>query len=55
MPRQETRKQRRERHSREIEESQQKLRANIAETERLLSASDEILKRHRREIDEDGE
>ena len=48
----ESRKQRRDRHAREIEESQQKLRANIEETERLLSASDEMLKRHRQEAED---
>lgn len=48
----ETRKQRRERHAREVEESQQNLRDNIAETERLLSASDKVLKRHRRECED---
>ena len=48
----ETRKQRRERRTREVEESQQNLRDNIAETERLLSASDKMLKRQRRECDD---
>lgn len=46
----ETRKQRGERHTREVEESQQNLRDNIAET--LLTASDKMLKRQRRESDE---
>ena len=50
-----TRKQRRERHAQEVEESQQKLRQNIAETERLLTASDKMLKRHRRECDENDD
>lgn len=48
----ETRKQRRERHTHEVEESQKNLRDNIAETERLLSASDKVLKRHRRKYDD---
>ena len=48
----ETRKQRRERHAKEVEESQQNLRDNIAETERLLSASDKVLKRHRQECED---
>ncbi len=48
----ETRKQRRERHAREVEESQEKLRDSISETERLLSESDEMLKRQRRECDD---
>ena len=45
----ETRKQRRERHAREVEDSQRSLRENIAETEKLLSASDKMLRRHRGE------
>ncbi len=48
----ETRKQRGERHTREVEHSQQNLRENIAETERLLSASDKMLKRRRSESDD---
>ncbi len=48
----ETRKQRGERHTREVEESQQNLRDDIAETERLLSSSDKMLKRHRSESDD---
>ncbi len=47
----ETRKQRRARHTREVEESQQSLRDNIAEAERLLNTSDEMLKRHRGECE----
>jgi len=48
----ETRHDRRDRHARELEESQQRLRESIHETERLLTASEEMLKRHRRESDE---
>lgn len=48
----ENRKERRERHAQEVEASQQNLRDNIAETERLLTASDNMLKRHRRECDD---
>ena len=48
----ETRHQRRERHAKEVEESQQNLRDNIAETERLLSASDKVLRRHRQESED---
>ena len=44
---------RRDQQAREVEESQAKLRASIAETQRLMDASDEMLKRHRRELDED--
>ena len=47
------RAERRAQQAREVEESQAKLRASIAETERLMDASDEMLRRHRRELDED--
>lgn len=47
----ETRKERRERHAREVEASQNDLRDNIEETKRLLSESDKMLKRHRRECE----
>ncbi len=49
MDESETGKQRSERHAREVEASQKKLRANIAETKRLLTDSDKMLKRHRGE------
>jgi hypothetical protein len=49
----ESRKQRGERHEAEIEESQRALRDSISRTERLLNESDEMLKRHRREREED--
>lgn len=39
--------------SREIEENQEALRRSIAETERLVSQSEDMLRRHRRERDED--
>lgn len=48
-----TRTERRDQQAREVEESQAKLRASIAETQRLMDASDEMLKRHRRELDDD--
>ena len=48
-----TRSERRDQQAREVEESQAKLRASIAETQRLMDASDEMLKRHRRELDDD--
>jgi hypothetical protein len=51
MDQRETRKQRRERHSREVEESQQNLRDNIAQAKKLLDASDKMLKRHRGECE----
>ena len=47
------RTERREQQAREVEESQAKLRANIAETQRLMNQSDEMLRRHRRELEED--
>jgi hypothetical protein len=47
------RAERRAQQAQEVEESQAKLRASIAETERLMDASDEMLRRHRRELDAD--
>ena len=55
MPDRKKRAERREQHSREIEESQDALRKSIAETERLVGESDEMLRRHRRECDEDDQ
>ncbi len=49
----EKRRERRERQAREVEESQRELRESIAKTQRLLDQSDEMLKRHRREDEED--
>ena len=49
----ENRRQRRERHTREVEEAQRGLRESIAKTQKLLDASDEMLKRHRRECESD--
>jgi hypothetical protein len=46
---------RRERQTREVEESQQELRDSIAHTEHLLSQSETMLKRHRRECDDASE
>lgn len=40
-------------HSREIEENQEALRRSIAETERLVTESEQMLRRHRREREED--
>lgn len=40
--------------SREIEENQEALRRSIAETERLVSQSEDMLRRHRSERDEDA-
>ncbi len=39
--------------SREIEENQEALRRSIAETERLVSESEDMLRRHRREREDD--
>jgi hypothetical protein len=52
MPTKEDRAERRDRQAAEIEESQNKLRASIAVTERLVGESDEMLRRHRQECDE---
>jgi hypothetical protein len=40
-------------HTAEIEASQDALRKSIAETERLVGESDKMLRRHRRECEED--
>lgn len=47
------RAERREQHSREVEASQKALRESIAETERLMGESEEMLRRHRKECDDD--
>jgi len=47
------RAERREQQSREIEAGQKALRESIAETERLVGESEEMLRRHRRECDDD--
>lgn len=44
---------RRERHTSEVAASQAELKESIAETDRLVDESDEMLRRHRRECDED--
>jgi hypothetical protein len=44
---------RRARHEAEIEASQQALRASVAETQRLIGESEEMLRRHRKEDDGD--
>src|SRR5688500_8424042 len=48
----EERAERRERHTSEVEASQSDLRDSVAETDRLVDASDEMLRRHRKECDE---
>jgi hypothetical protein len=49
----EKRAQRRKQHTAEIEASQDSLRKSIAETERLVGESDKMLRRHRKECEED--
>jgi hypothetical protein len=44
---------RRARQASEIEASQAALRANVAETDRLIKESDKMLRRHRKEIEDD--
>jgi hypothetical protein len=41
----------RDRQSREFEGSQQKLRANIAQSKRLVDEADKLIRRHRGECD----
>jgi hypothetical protein len=48
-----TRAERREQQSREVEESQKGLRESIAETDRLVGESEEMLRRHRAEREAD--
>jgi hypothetical protein len=43
----------RERHTSEVAASQAELKESIAETDRLVDESDDMLRRHRRECDED--
>jgi hypothetical protein len=47
------RAERRKQQSAEIEASQERLRENIAETARLVEESDDMLRRHRKECEED--
>jgi len=53
MPDRAKRAERREQQAREVEASQATLRASIAETERLVGESDKMLRRHRKECDDD--
>ena len=48
-----SRAERRERQAAEVEASQANLRKNIAETKRLVGESDEMLKRHRKECEDE--
>jgi hypothetical protein len=47
------RAERREQQSREVEASQRAMRESITETERLVGESEEMLRRHRKECDDD--
>lgn len=51
----EQRTERRERHAGEVETSQAELRKSIKETERLVGESEKMLRRHRKERDEDDD
>jgi hypothetical protein len=53
MPDIKKRAERRKQQAAEVEASQVSLRQSIAETERLVSESDKMLRRHRRECEED--
>ena len=53
MPTKEKRAERRARQAREVEASQESLRASIEQTERLVSQSDKMLARHRQEREDD--
>ena len=53
MPDAKRRAARREQQAHEVEESQAALRKSIAETQRLVDESDEMLERHRRERETD--
>lgn len=52
MPNKEKRAERRAQQAREVEASQDTLRASIAETERLVHESDKMLRRHRKESED---
>lgn len=52
MDQSESRQEREERQAKEVERSQADLRDSIARTRNLLSQSDEMLQRHRRERDQ---
>lgn len=51
----ESRKQRLERHALEVAESHKKLRASVSETDRLIVASNEMIRRHRQEDEDAGD
>ena len=53
--RREDRTQRLKRHAHEVAKSHEDLRASVAETDRLIVASNEMIRRHRQEDDEAGD
>jgi hypothetical protein len=53
MPDRKKRAERREQQAREVEANQAKLRRSIAETGRLADESDAMLRRHRKECDDE--
>ena len=53
MTDQKKRAQRREQQSREVEANQKALRESIAETDRLVGESEEMLRRHKKQWDDD--
>ncbi len=53
MPDPKKRTERRNQHSAEVEASQANLRRSIAETARLVEESDAMLRRHRKECEDD--
>ena len=53
MPDSRKRAERRKQQAAEIEASQARLRENIAETERLVDESEQMLRRHRQECEDD--
>jgi uncharacterized Zn finger protein (UPF0148 family) len=42
------------RHAAEVAKSHEELRASVAETDRLIVSSNEMLRRHREELDDNG-
>ena len=53
MPDRKTKAERRAQHTKEVEQSQAAMRLSISETQRLVDESDAMLRRHRREIEDD--
>ena len=51
----ESRNQRIARHAKEVSASHEQLRASVAETDRLIVASNEMIKRHRKEDEDAGD